>query len=201
MDYVWNTAAPGIPSGTTSNQAPAWPSYNWKASAGWVCSTAPATTRPCLTATKRHTVRGNDYNAYTNANFNIYGIRNFKKGWLKSLRHIVTPNAGISFNLISAPIHASTAAGPVAQPARSANLNLRWTRNGRSSSAKTIKDNDVQPQQPQFGHLLNPSAKPFQTISHTALSVPVASAWATSGFPAPKRSWKGFRWPILPSSA
>lgn len=43
-------------------------------------------------------VRGNDYSAYANTNFNIYGIRNFSRGWLKSLRHIMTPSAGITYN-------------------------------------------------------------------------------------------------------
>lgn len=41
-------------------------------------------------------VRGNDYSAYTNTSFNIYGIRNFSGGWLKSIRHIITPSAGIT---------------------------------------------------------------------------------------------------------
>jgi len=41
-------------------------------------------------------VRGNDYSAYTNTSFNIYGIRNFGGGWLKSIRHIITPSAGIT---------------------------------------------------------------------------------------------------------
>ncbi|HOH78316.1 MAG TPA: putative LPS assembly protein LptD [Candidatus Cloacimonadota bacterium] len=42
-------------------------------------------------------VRGNDYNASASANFNIYGIRNFRSGWLSSIRHIVTPSASVSF--------------------------------------------------------------------------------------------------------
>lgn len=42
-------------------------------------------------------VRGNDYGANASANFNIYGIRNFRAGWLSSVRHIITPSAGISF--------------------------------------------------------------------------------------------------------
>ncbi len=43
-------------------------------------------------------VRGNDYGAYANANFNIYGIRNFRKGLLRSLRHIMTPSAGLNYS-------------------------------------------------------------------------------------------------------
>lgn len=43
-------------------------------------------------------VRGNDYSAYANTNFNIYGIKNFSRGWLKSLRHIMTPSAGITYS-------------------------------------------------------------------------------------------------------
>ncbi len=42
-------------------------------------------------------VRGNDYSLSTSANFNIYGIRNFKRGKITSIRHIVTPSASLSY--------------------------------------------------------------------------------------------------------
>ncbi|NLK49369.1 MAG: LPS-assembly protein LptD [Candidatus Cloacimonetes bacterium] len=42
-------------------------------------------------------VRGNDYSANASANFNIYGVRNFRRGLLSSIRHIITPSASIGF--------------------------------------------------------------------------------------------------------
>jgi len=41
-------------------------------------------------------VRGNDYSASASANFNIYGIRNFRSGKLSSIRHIITPSASLN---------------------------------------------------------------------------------------------------------
>ncbi len=41
-------------------------------------------------------VRGNYYSATSSANFNIYGIRNFSSGRLKSIRHLLSPS--LSFN-------------------------------------------------------------------------------------------------------
>lgn len=41
-------------------------------------------------------VRGNYYSASSSANFNIYGIRNFSKGRLKSIRHLLSPS--LSYN-------------------------------------------------------------------------------------------------------
>lgn len=45
----------------------------------------------------RKWVRGNDYSANASASFNIYGVRNFRRGWMSSIRHILTPSANISF--------------------------------------------------------------------------------------------------------
>jgi len=43
-------------------------------------------------------VRGNSTSAYASANFNLYGIRNFRAGKVSSIRHIITPSASISYN-------------------------------------------------------------------------------------------------------
>ncbi len=45
----------------------------------------------------KHWVRGNDYGANAGMNFNIYGIKNFSKGKISSLRHIITPSASLGF--------------------------------------------------------------------------------------------------------
>lgn len=42
-------------------------------------------------------VRGNDYSASLNGSFNLYGIRNFQRGPVSSLRHVLSPNLGISY--------------------------------------------------------------------------------------------------------
>lgn len=42
-------------------------------------------------------VRGNDYSFNTAANFNLYGIRNFSRGKITSIRHIVTPSASLGY--------------------------------------------------------------------------------------------------------
>ncbi|MDP2172501.1 MAG: putative LPS assembly protein LptD [Candidatus Cloacimonadaceae bacterium] len=43
-------------------------------------------------------VRGYDYSAYASANFNIYGMSNFPAWKVRSVRHILTPSIGISYN-------------------------------------------------------------------------------------------------------
>jgi lipopolysaccharide assembly outer membrane protein LptD (OstA) len=42
-------------------------------------------------------VRGNDYSASLNGSFNMYGMRAFNSGTIKSLRHVLTPSVGLSF--------------------------------------------------------------------------------------------------------
>lgn len=42
-------------------------------------------------------VRGSDYSAYASTNFNIYGIRNFSKSPIRSIRHIMSPSLSVSY--------------------------------------------------------------------------------------------------------
>ncbi len=116
-------------------------------------------------------VRGNDYNAYTNANFNIYGIHNYKKGWLKSVRHILTPNAGISFNpdfTANSRFYSFGGIGLINSDS-SANLNLSLDQKWQIKYGKDDrKINDVfSLNSRSSANLLNQS-RPFETISHTA---------------------------------
>ncbi len=117
-------------------------------------------------------VRGNDYNAYTNASFNIYGIKNFKQGWLKSLRHVLTPNAGISFNPDFSANERFYSFGGVSlnRTGKSANLNLSLDQKWQIKYGKeNRKLNDVFSfNSRSSANLLNPQQKPFETISHTA---------------------------------
>jgi lipopolysaccharide assembly outer membrane protein LptD (OstA) len=43
-------------------------------------------------------VRGGDYSAYASSNFNIYGVRNFAKFPIRSIRHILSPSFGLSYS-------------------------------------------------------------------------------------------------------
>ena len=75
-------------------------SYNWKA-LGWLNFQHGLSYNEAWFDRDKNGnnwVRGNDYYAYTNTNFNVYGVRNFQQGWLKSIRHLLTPSAGISIS-------------------------------------------------------------------------------------------------------
>ncbi|MCF7918292.1 MAG: hypothetical protein K9N06_00080 [Candidatus Cloacimonetes bacterium] len=41
---------------------------------------------------------GRDWNLDTSLNFNLYGIRNFKRGYIKGLRHIMTPKVSYRYS-------------------------------------------------------------------------------------------------------
>ncbi|HHV37089.1 MAG TPA: LPS-assembly protein LptD [Candidatus Cloacimonetes bacterium] len=42
-------------------------------------------------------VRGNDFSASLNASFNLYGLKQFKSGSIKALRHVITPTMGLTY--------------------------------------------------------------------------------------------------------
>ena len=42
-------------------------------------------------------VRGNDYSFTSSVNFSLYGIRNFKNNYIRSVRHIATPSLSFSY--------------------------------------------------------------------------------------------------------
>jgi lipopolysaccharide assembly outer membrane protein LptD (OstA) len=75
-------------------------SYNWKLR-GWLNLQQGLTYNEAWFDRDRNGdkwVRGNDYGAYASTNFNIYGIRNFRSGYIRSIRHIMTPSASLSYH-------------------------------------------------------------------------------------------------------
>lgn len=117
-------------------------------------------------------VRGNDYSAYTNTSFNVYGIKNYKRGWLKSLRHVLTPNAGISFNPDFSQNKRFYSFGGINlnSAGKSANLNLSLDQKWQIKYGKeNRKLNDVFSfNSRSSANLMNPQQRPFESISHTA---------------------------------
>jgi len=117
-----------------------------------------------------HWVRGNDYSAYASSNFNIYGIRNFRQGWLRSVRHIMTPSASISYNpdFSSNSQFYSFGGISLSSAKETANLNLALDQKWQLKYGKANKKiNDI------FGFRSSSSAnllsdgKKFQNITHT----------------------------------
>ncbi len=116
-------------------------------------------------------VRGNDYRAYTNANFNIYGIRNFRNGWLKSLRHILTPSAGISYNPDFSANSRFYSFGGIGlmNSKEAANLSLALDQKWQIKYGKdNRKINDVLSLSSRVSANLLEDKKPFGALSHTA---------------------------------
>jgi lipopolysaccharide assembly outer membrane protein LptD (OstA) len=149
-------------------------SYNWKM-LGWL------NFRQGLNYTEawfdrdkqdRKWVRGNAYSAYASANFNIYGIRNFTKGKILSLRHILTPSASISYN----PDHSSNARfwsfGGIglSNAKESANLSLtldqKWQLKYKSGNQEK-RINDLLSLSSRTSANLMDDVKNFTQISHT----------------------------------
>ncbi len=202
MDYIWdNRIEPADSSLAVQHnfgiKHQLGLSYNWKAF-GWLGLQHGARYNEAWFDRDKFgntLTRGNDYNAYTNANFNIYGVRNFKQGWLRSLRHILTPSAGISFNPdFSANSRFYNFGGiSLLNSSRSANLNLsldqKWQiKFGRDER----KINDVLSLTSRSSaNLLNPDARPFETISHTAAFRPGSFSLGTFRLPGTKLRLEG----------
>jgi hypothetical protein len=105
-DLIWdNTLNPSDTTGTifinlhnAGIKHTAGLSYNWKLR-GWLNLTQGVSYQESWfdrDKNDRNWVRGNYYSATSSANFNIYGIRNFNSGRLKSIRHLMNPS--LSFN-------------------------------------------------------------------------------------------------------
>jgi hypothetical protein len=115
-------------------------------------------------------VRGNDYSFYTNSSFNIYGIHNYKSSWLKSVRHIITPSLGFSYNpdLTGNQRFYSFGGIGLASGARSANLSLSVEQKWQIKYGKDNKKvNDLIGLSSRIsGNLLKD--KPFGSLTHSA---------------------------------
>ncbi|HNX38679.1 MAG TPA: putative LPS assembly protein LptD [Candidatus Cloacimonadota bacterium] len=117
-------------------------------------------------------VRAGDYNAYFNTNFNVYGIRNYK-GYIRSIRHVLTPTMGISYNpdYTGNTDYYSFGGIGVSSAEEAANLNLgldqKWQIKYGKDITRPKKLNDV------FGWSSKVSAnmlkddQPFGNISHS----------------------------------
>lgn len=73
-------------------------SYNWKLR-GWLNLSHGLNYQESWfdrDKNERSWVRGNYYSANSSANFNIYGLRNFESGRIKSIRHLLSPS--LSYN-------------------------------------------------------------------------------------------------------
>ncbi len=199
MDYVWNNRYAEADSvwHNFGIKQQLGLSYSWKAF-GWLGLQHGARYNEAWFDRDKNgatLVRGNDYNAYTNASFNVYGIRNFKQGWLKSLRHILTPNAGISFNPDFSANSRFYSFGGIGllNSARSANLNLSLDQKWQIKFGKDDrKINDVLSLSSRSSaNLLNPDVRPFQTISHTAAFRPGNFSLGSLKLPGTKTRLEG----------
>ncbi|MCB5246980.1 MAG: LPS-assembly protein LptD, partial [Candidatus Cloacimonetes bacterium] len=202
MDYIWdNRIEPADSSLAVQHnfgiKHQLGLAYNWKAF-GWLGLQHGARYNEAWFDRDKNgkpLVRGNDYSAYTNANFNIYGIRNFSKGWLKSLRHILTPNAGISFNpdfSANSRFYGFGGIGLLSSK-RSANLNLSLDQKWQIKFGKEDrKINDVLSLSSRSSaNLMDPAARPFETISHTAAFRPGSFSLGSFRLPGTKLRLQG----------
>ena len=179
MDYIWSNRVDPSDSSLVAQhnlgiKHQLGLSYNWNAF-GWLGFQHGLRYNEAWFARDKNNarfVRGNDYYAYTNASFNIYGTQNYKRGWLKSLRHVLTPSAEISFNPDFSANERFYSFGGVSlnRTGKSANLNLSLDQKWQIKYGKeNRKLNDVFSfNSRSSANLLNPQQKPFETISHTA---------------------------------
>ncbi|MDZ4181449.1 MAG: putative LPS assembly protein LptD, partial [Candidatus Cloacimonadaceae bacterium] len=141
-------------------------------------------------------VRGYDYSAYANANFNIYGMRNFPKWRLRSVRHILTPSIGISYNPDLRENSRFFSFGGIGINAgdEAANLSLsldqKWQIKFRGKDGER-KINDVFGFTSRAGANLLKDEKQFGLISHTLSFKPGSFALGDYALPGTDLKLKG----------
>ncbi len=107
-DVLWdNSRDPADPSGNTylnehhmGIKHNLGLSYNWKYK-GWLSLRQGMDFQESwMDRDKKNNklVRGGDYSAYIGSNFNIYGVRNFSKFPIRSIRHILSPSFSVSYS-------------------------------------------------------------------------------------------------------
>lgn len=116
-------------------------------------------------------VRGNDYSAYINSSFNLYGIKTYTGRQLKAIRHILTPSVGLTFlpdMKDNADFYGFGSIG-LRSGDKQANLNFsldqKWALKYGTGSNET-KLNDFITWRSAIGANLYKDAKPFGSISH-----------------------------------
>ncbi|MDD3632436.1 MAG: putative LPS assembly protein LptD [Candidatus Cloacimonetes bacterium] len=134
-------------------------------------------------------VRGNDYYAYTNTNFNVYGVRTFQDGWLKSIRHLLTPSASFSLSPDFSKNSKFYSFGGIylSNSNKSANLNLsldqRWQIKYGNDNKKI---NDLIGLRSGISANLVKKDHPFGNISHSAYFRPGSFNLGTFHMPGTK---------------
>lgn len=117
-------------------------------------------------------VRGNDYSASVNGSFNLYGMRNFERGRISTIRHTVNPSVGLSFLPDFEDNQDFYSFGGIAlrQGGKRANLNFsvdqKWQfKLGRERNVRKL--NDLFTWNSRIAANLYEKDKPFGKLSHS----------------------------------
>lgn len=117
-------------------------------------------------------VRGNDYSASLHGSFNLYGLRQFDKGRLKAVRHVLTPTLGMSY----VPDHSENlnfynfGAISLRQNKKQANLNFSLAQKWQLkyiSDKKESKLNDFFTWDTRLAYDMYKKEKQFSNIGHS----------------------------------
>lgn len=118
-------------------------------------------------------VRAADYNAYFNSSFNLYGLKNYN-GYIRSVRHIMTPSAGISLSpdFTDNDIYYSFGGIGVSSAEKNANLSLgldhKWQlKYGKGDIKQAKKINDIFALSSRVNANLFKDDKKFGVIGHS----------------------------------
>lgn len=117
-------------------------------------------------------VRAADYNAYFNSSFNLYGMKNYD-GYIRSIRHIMTPAVGISLapDFTDNDIYYSFGGIGVSSAEKTANLSLaldhKWQlKYGKGDLKQAKKINDIFALSSRVNANLFKEEKAFGAIAH-----------------------------------
>ncbi len=117
-------------------------------------------------------VRAADYNAYFNSSFNLYGMKNYN-GYIRSIRHIMTPAVGISLapDFTDNDIYYSFGGIGVSSAEKTANLSLaldhKWQlKYGKGDLKQAKKINDIFALSSRVNANLFKEEKAFGAIAH-----------------------------------
>ena len=118
-------------------------------------------------------VRAADYRAYFNSSFNLYGMKNYN-GYIRSIRHILTPSAGIGYSpdFGENDIYYSFGGIGVSSADRNANLSLsldqKWQlKYGKGDIKQARKINDIFSMNSSINANLFLEEKKFGSVMHS----------------------------------
>ncbi len=119
-------------------------------------------------------VRGSDYSTSMNTSFNVYGIKNFERFHQLSVRHILTPSAGISYapDFRDNIDYYSFGGIGLSSANKTTNLNMgvdqKWQIKYMGSDGKTEKKlNDIISWSSRTSVNLQKDTKQFNALSHS----------------------------------